>query len=467
MPYDGSGNFSPTSADNPVVSGTVIEAAKFNNTIEDLADGLTAVITRDGQGKATADLSPATDATYNLGSDAKRWANAIVSTGVGIDQGTYRGTLGAETLTANRTWTLPDSDLNLGVLEAANVVPDSDFQFSWDAGTTSPPGGGWTFFGSGPSAGVYTEGRVADAPTFVQAGRPITYCYEHAMTTGAGSPATAGDYASMRLRIEGPWALPLIQKGFTIGFWCKCSQASVTIPFAARNLVDRTYISNISITASATWEFKTISVPALTTGTWDYSEGATGLDLQWLFLYSSTAGNQTTDTWLTSHVTVPRNSSATNLFEYAGVGTRYFRITGVVINPGSTLAPYTQRPFDVIRNRLMRYYQKSFAYGTAPAQNAGLSTGEESWHGLGAGATFSSLKVIFPVTMAGTPTMTTYNPSAANSAIRDTTVPADCTGTATTFVTNRGFVVHGTPNAGHVAGGQLSVHWRAVYTLPL
>lgn len=56
MPFNGAGVFTPSAADNPVVGGTLILATKFNNTINDIATGLSNAVTRDGQSPATANL---------------------------------------------------------------------------------------------------------------------------------------------------------------------------------------------------------------------------------------------------------------------------------------------------------------------------------------------------------------------------------------------------------------------------
>jgi len=56
MPFSGAGTFSPYTPGNPVVSGATISSSAFNNTISDLANGLSNTMTRDGQSPATADI---------------------------------------------------------------------------------------------------------------------------------------------------------------------------------------------------------------------------------------------------------------------------------------------------------------------------------------------------------------------------------------------------------------------------
>ena len=60
MPFNGSGVFSAPAASFPAVTGTVIDSAKYNAVVNDIATGLTTAITKDGQTTVTANLPMAT-----------------------------------------------------------------------------------------------------------------------------------------------------------------------------------------------------------------------------------------------------------------------------------------------------------------------------------------------------------------------------------------------------------------------
>ena len=60
MAYNGSGVYSPPAASFPAVTGTVIDSAKYNAVVNDIATALTGVITKDGQTTVTANLPMAT-----------------------------------------------------------------------------------------------------------------------------------------------------------------------------------------------------------------------------------------------------------------------------------------------------------------------------------------------------------------------------------------------------------------------
>lgn len=56
MAYNGSGSYSPPSSSFPAVSGALIESAKFNNIVNDIASALSTAICKDGQTTVTANL---------------------------------------------------------------------------------------------------------------------------------------------------------------------------------------------------------------------------------------------------------------------------------------------------------------------------------------------------------------------------------------------------------------------------
>lgn len=56
MPWNGSGTYAPPAASFPEVTGTTIDAARFNATVNDLASGITAALAKNGENAATANL---------------------------------------------------------------------------------------------------------------------------------------------------------------------------------------------------------------------------------------------------------------------------------------------------------------------------------------------------------------------------------------------------------------------------
>ena len=56
MPFNGNGSFSAYTPGNPAVTGSVVSSTAFNNTVNDIATGLSNTLTRDGQSPATANI---------------------------------------------------------------------------------------------------------------------------------------------------------------------------------------------------------------------------------------------------------------------------------------------------------------------------------------------------------------------------------------------------------------------------
>lgn len=56
MPWNGSGTYAPPAASFPEVTGTVIEASRFNATLNDVAAGITASLAKNGENAATANI---------------------------------------------------------------------------------------------------------------------------------------------------------------------------------------------------------------------------------------------------------------------------------------------------------------------------------------------------------------------------------------------------------------------------
>ena len=126
-------------------------------------------------------------------------------------------------------------------------------------------------------------------------------------------------------------------------------------------------------------------------------------------------------------------------------------------------ADFERRPLGVEIQLCERYFQKSFALGTAPAQNVGVDNGE--WRVpqvVGATTTMQLGWVSFRVRMRGTPAVTLYNPAAANAQARNISINADCSVTTTEVSADSGFSVRATSPSASAAGNTLGLHWRAV-----
>lgn len=124
---------------------------------------------------------------------------------------------------------------------------------------------------------------------------------------------------------------------------------------------------------------------------------------------------------------------------------------------GSVATTFERKPASYELASCQRHYFKTFPQATAPAQNAG-TTGALNSTMFVSGSGIYSLWTSFPTTMFSTPTMTTYNPSAANAQIRNVTAAADYSNT-TTVSRESGVEVHATTNGS--TGNAIAVHVTA------
>lgn len=139
-----------------------------------------------------------------------------------------------------------------------------------------------------------------------------------------------------------------------------------------------------------------------------------------------------------------------------------FDLNRMQFEAGGSPTPFEHRPFSVERSMCMRYFEKSFRDATEPAQNVGAVTGERFWLASIAGAgTQQGHDTRFQASKRVIPTMTLYNPAAANAQARDLSLAQDCSATQYFGVSENGFATncigHASTGVGHILG----IHWTA------
>lgn len=110
-------------------------------------------------------------------------------------------------------------------------------------------------------------------------------------------------------------------------------------------------------------------------------------------------------------------------------------------------------------DELLRFYTKSFTLATAPAQNAGLAGAVAAYAVAGAVAAIYGFR--YPVPMRAVPTLTFYNPAAANALTRNTLKATDATVTTGANGSEAATMVNVTGQAAWAAGDGISIHYQA------
>lgn len=456
MPYNGAGVYAPPAADFPVVANTLIQATKFNNTINDISTALSSVVTRDGQGKPSADFLPNLDVTWDLGSASKRWMDLWLNQDIHFSQVSFAGALGARDLTATRNWDLPDESGALLTRTAQNAIIGGDFGTNpWQRGTsfaamatTQVMADRFKYLFSGTM--VFTGAKIADGPTVAQCGRLVTHCLELDCTT-ADAAIAAGDFSQVSYRIEGyDFMNTLAQRRMYLSFWHKHTKTGIYCVAVTNSGNDRGWIAEYTQDVSNTWEQALVEIDASpSAGTWNYTNG-TGLRIVWSLAAGSTF-HGTADSWISTGAIATANQ-----VNACDSNTNFFRLALCQIVSFDT-NNFFERPAAEELALCQRYYAKTFNQGVTPAQNAGTS-GICGGITQVAGATTVGWSWSYPTPMRATPTLTTYNPSAANVQARDVSAGLDCTLTGGVFITEHSVLIACIGNAGSAAGNAIGVH---------
>lgn len=257
---------------------------------------------------------------------------------------------------------------------------------------------------TGVSPPVVTGQQVLDAP-------PGYRCSIKVTVTTAEASLAAGSallfihpfegYRTARLLWGTALAAPL-----SLAFWVKSNVAPSLFSLCFRNVptYDRFYMTNVPIYTANVWEYKTLTIPGPTSGTWGTTNGH-GMD----FLTVLAAGAN----WIT---TEPNMWSTVSKFAVSGISNytatvgNTFQMTGLLMVPGTDLpmadnAPFIMRPFDEELQLCQRYYEKSYDYGTLPgaATTTGMCTCWANNTTLGELIRFTVMKRVAPtVTAYGT-----------------------------------------------------------------
>jgi hypothetical protein len=282
---------------------------------------------------------------------------------------------------------------------------------------------GWRFF--------YTSAPLVMSAFPQLAGGPAGFgsCLAIQATTPKAALA-ASDTIILEQPIEGYRAARLVwgsasAQPVSIGFWVNSQSMVGTMTVVVfNNAANRSYATNIVINAVNTWEYKTLTVPGDTTGTWTRDNTA-GLIIRFCFGAGSSQ-QAAVGSWLGT-ATVSGSAATTNFFAAANT----CLITGLVVLPGlevpsAARSALIMRPYDQELITCRRYYEKmgiTTSNSIAAAMQTGFWTAEKralptlTWSvDVGSGAAYA--------TVNSTPSKAFYQ-NAAHSQIATATITGD------------------------------------------
>jgi hypothetical protein len=148
----------------------------------------------------------------------------------------------------------------------------------------------------------------------------------------------------------------------------------------------------------------------------------------------------------------------------AGAAADDFLFTEFDLHDGAEIFDWGSNPFELEILRCQRFFSKTFAYATVPVQSAGVTTGclRCILGKAGATALAAQFQWRYPVVMYKTPTVTLFNPAAANAQVRQIGGTAgDLTASASANITDSSADVTATGISTGAVGDQCGIHLTA------
>ena len=205
------------------------------------------------------------------------------------------------------------------------------------------------FFNDLGSSGTFTVSQASDSPT------GFANSFKLDCTTADASP----DYHLFLQKIEGQ-NLQQIAKGtssaqpITLSFYVKSNKAGTYSVNARDRDNDRFCYKSYTIDSANTWERKSVTFPADTTGALD-DDNANSMDIEWWVAAGSTYNSGTTTGAWGSNVNA--NRAAANTVNIGTSTDDEWLITGVQLEVGEQATPFEHRSFGDELSLCKRYFQ--------------------------------------------------------------------------------------------------------------
>ena len=237
------------------------------------------------------------------------------------------------------------------------------------------------------SQGTWTQSQSTTVPT----GQGFSTSLKMDCTTADASPA-ASDYIFITQKIEAQ-NLQYLKKGtssaeqLTLSFWVRSNKTGTYIARLRDADNSRSTSKSYTISSADTWEKKTITYDADTTGTLNNDNG-TGLQL---YFYLGAGTDYTSGSLATTWESNTNANNAVGQVNLADSTSNEWYVTGVQLETGTAASDFEFLPVDVNLRRCQRYFEEMTA--TYP----GLSASNKG--------TYSGVSVYFKVLKRATPTM--------------------------------------------------------------
>ena len=303
----------------------------------------------------------------------------------------------------------------------------------------------WVLPGSGGGVFSYQQSSVAPAG-FVNSAL-IT-------VTTADSSIAAGDYYQFRQAIEGfniadlGWGTANA-KTVTLSFWVRSSLTG-TFGLSLRNgNGDRSYVATYVVNAANTWEQKTVTIPGDTAGTWTL-----GTTVGMYVTFSLGVGSSfesTANSWQAGSFVATSGS-----VDLVGTNGATWQVTGVQLEVGSLATSFDFRSIGQELALCQRYYETSYAAGTAIG--TATITNTVYWYAQSSG-NYNNQIGFFKVPKRAAPTTVIYSALGTSGKITNSDANTDVNGRIIQSQTNQ--IVAGADNVSIGQWVALTYHYTA------
>jgi hypothetical protein len=256
-------------------------------------------------------------------------------------------------LAADGSATANLSSVNGGPIAGSrNRVINGDMRLDQrNAGASVTPNNSYTFDrwqGQNSQTSKYTVQQTTTSASF--------FTKALLVTSSSAYSVVSGDYFFLNQPVEAFNTDDLAYgtasaKTTTLSFWVRSSLTG-TFGGSIRNYaVDRSYPFSYTITSANTYEYKTVTIPGDTSGTWVAGTNSVGLYL----VFCIGAGSSflsTANAWAAGNFVGPTGQTSV-----VGTSGATFYITGVQLEPGTVATPFERRSYGQELSLCQRYYK--------------------------------------------------------------------------------------------------------------
>lgn len=251
----------------------------------------------------------------------------------------------------------------------------------------------WTGFAA--TAGTWTQSVENDGPT----GSGLRKSLKMLCTTANNSLSASSEMSIFQV-LEGQDCQRILKgsssaQQLNLSFWVKSNQTGTYIAEVKDEDNTRHVCSSYTVSVANTWERKTISLPADTTGVLDNDNAASLTVGFWLVAGS----NFTSGTLSTSWASTSSANRAVGQVNLAAATNNYWQVTGVQLEVGPVATGFDFEPYETTLRKCQRYYWRSTGPNAYSSYGIGYFTS----------ATTSQVSIKNPVALRAYPSSLDYS----------------------------------------------------------